>query len=64
MFFKQNDELDLHALLDAQLNAEDEKRVLSQLAVNHEMMNRYRELKQQKELLQQWWFMEKEEDGH
>lgn len=51
----QINDFDIQALVDNELNWEDEKRVLSAIQSDPKAMSRLQELKAQKLLLQNWW---------
>jgi len=48
-------DMDIQALVDNQLDWEDEKRVRRHLFQSPDAQRRYEELRQQKQVLQLWW---------
>lgn len=57
---KTTTDLDLQALVDLQLDWEEEKRVLQRISSDSALYARYHELLRQKKLLLQWWKSEQE----
>jgi anti-sigma factor RsiW len=55
---RQTDDFDIQALIDSQLDWEDEKRIWKEIENNAAMQRRYHELVAQKKLLLQWWASE------
>lgn len=53
-------DIHIQALLDNELSAEEEQKVMGELQNSPEMMRRFLYLRQQKKLLQLWWTKEKE----
>jgi anti-sigma factor RsiW len=48
-------ELDVHALVDSQLNWEEEKRVLREIENNPFLRKEYVKLLEQKKIIASWW---------
>lgn len=52
---RHTDDFDIQALVDSQLNWEDEKKVWKAIESNPELKRRYEDLVRQKKMLLQWW---------
>lgn len=52
---RQTDDFDIQALVDSQLDWENEKRVWKEIESDPALQRRYNELVSQKKLLLQWW---------